>query len=332
MNKIESIRYIKQDTNIYIDLKNDWDCFNLPKEAENLRDDVLSFLESKGWIISTDEWTDNIYKYEYPWSKVGYNPKSKLRFSFKFDKNIIEINVFQTVFPADRKAENGRFSFGQYEVMTYKMQQYFKLLAKQVSRFLKVTLTKIDASELAEKSIIKNNNDSWHRTNVNCLEEIDECKHSNNALDKNKKLLKNGQVKYFYGYNGRLNRGKIYYNISNMWWVLVDKFNYSNIACFNLFDYNGEPLKNPKRVRSILESKLKESIKIMDFQRAEKFKKLLNPLEEKKYRIWSIKHGSWWGSNNSGYTNSETNAGIYLESEIKESYYNNGLDTKLIEI
>lgn len=58
-----------------------------------------------------------------------------------------------------------------------------------------------------------------------------------NAKDRDGKVLLNGDIKYFRdGCNGYLYRGKIYHNINNMWWVIVDKRNVRNVASFQLFD------------------------------------------------------------------------------------------------
>lgn len=57
-----------------------------------------------------------------------------------------------------------------------------------------------------------------------------------NNKDRDKKTIYNGQMKYFRGYDGRLRKGIVYHNINNMWWVIVNKFEFTNIASFNLFD------------------------------------------------------------------------------------------------
>ena len=57
-----------------------------------------------------------------------------------------------------------------------------------------------------------------------------------NSTDRDGKQILNGDFKYFRSYNGYLYRGKVYHNINNMWWVIVDKRNVRNIAAHNLFD------------------------------------------------------------------------------------------------
>lgn len=57
--------------------------------------------------------------------------------------------------------------------------------------------------------------------------------------DKYKKRIKNGDFKYFRDrYSGRLLRGRVYHNINNMWWVVINKRDVRNIVCWELFDIN----------------------------------------------------------------------------------------------
>jgi hypothetical protein len=37
-----------------------------------------------------------------------------------------------------------------------------------------------------------------------------------------------------------------------------------------------------------------------------------------KYKIWSIEHNQWWDSEQCGYTNKLSRAGVYYEKEAKE--------------
>jgi hypothetical protein len=66
----------------------------------------------------------------------------------------------------------------------------------------------------------------------------DEPYHRNhNARDRDKKLVENGQLKFYRDYwSGRLRCGIVYHNINNMWWVVDNRDHFTNIACFHLFD------------------------------------------------------------------------------------------------
>lgn len=56
--------------------------------------------------------------------------------------------------------------------------------------------------------------------------------------DKNNKYIKNGDIKYFQSKRncGCLMRGKVYHNVDNMWWVILNKYNVKSIGNIELFD------------------------------------------------------------------------------------------------
>ena len=63
------------------------------------------------------------------------------------------------------------------------------------------------------------------------------CKESYNNTDKNKKIIYNGDVKYFRDFStGRWFKGVVYHNINNMWWVIINNTKRTNISSFELFD------------------------------------------------------------------------------------------------
>lgn len=87
----------------------------------------------------------------------------------------------------------------------------------------------------------------------------DEPYHKNsNARDRDEKLVKNGQVKYFRDWHGRLARGEVYHNINNMWWVVLNEDEYTNVACFDLFDATAEDF----RVRRLVRDRANEQEKV----------------------------------------------------------------------
>jgi hypothetical protein len=73
-----------------------------------------------------------------------------------------------------------------------------------------------------------------------------------NARDRDKKLVKNGDVKYFRDRSGRLSRGKVYHNINNMWWVLLSDGTHTNIACSRMFDLTDNEVKLRRVVRDTI--------------------------------------------------------------------------------
>lgn len=57
------------------------------------------------------------------------------------------------------------------------------------------------------------------------------------ALDRDRKVIRNGDLKYYRDdCTGYLYRGKAYHNINNMWWILQPCGTVRNVAAFELFD------------------------------------------------------------------------------------------------
>ena len=97
---------------------------------------------------------------------------------------------------------------------------------------------------LAEEWIKARYAEEWHHEQKDtkfCLSDLDgQTQELYNSRDRDKKTLRNGDVKYFRHWNGRLYRGRIYHNINNMWWVILDRFTVRNVASFELFDLTPE--------------------------------------------------------------------------------------------
>jgi hypothetical protein len=70
-----------------------------------------------------------------------------------------------------------------------------------------------------------------------------------NARDRDGKVIENGQVKYFRDGSGRLSYGEVYHNINNMWWVVVNEYEFENKACFVLFDPTPEDFAARRVIR-----------------------------------------------------------------------------------
>lgn len=83
--------------------------------------------------------------------------------------------------------------------------------------------------------------------------------------------LEHGQRVWFRDDHGRWLRGAAYYNINNMWWVTLDRYAYTNKACFELHTAQPANLRrkdNRERAISTLRKLLDSAIKAAEFERA----------------------------------------------------------------
>ena len=141
------------------------------------------------------------------------------------------------------------------KALAYKLEKYLVSLGYPIE----VELVN-NRYKFAEENIYQHYEKGWHHKEhygvEKTLKEIAdsyceaEKKNSRDLLDKNKKPLINGELKYFRDYKGHLRRGEIYHNLNNMFWVITDKYSYTNKANFDLFDISEDTILKRYRPRS----------------------------------------------------------------------------------
>lgn len=208
---------------------------------------LINFMRSRGWTIENDKETHKCIREDY-W--IGKKKDLEFRlhryprgFAFDFYQNLVYEN-----------RHGGRYDFDRYKKMPY----LIKLLFLNETRHMKAFLEGLEIKNLTDRSPVDYKTaedkikldyvESCHRAQKTMdefsLSDLDgiTSQHSN-STDRDKKTIYNGQIKYFRHWNGRLMRGKVYHNINNMWWVIINKKEYKNIASFDLFDPTEEDYK-----------------------------------------------------------------------------------------
>ena len=190
-----------------------------------------------------------------------------------------KIEFFQNV--VFKNKSGGYYDFDKYEKMPYMVKLIFRNEARHIKEFLE-SLGCVDSSKiqykLASDKIKFDYVDSCHYPQKSMdefeLSDLDgqTDKYSYNHQGRDKKIIHNGELKYFRHWDGRLSRGIVYRNLNNMWWVITNKFERRNVADFELFDPTPEDFrikrlardKKPKeyleRVKKISETSTKELI------------------------------------------------------------------------
>lgn len=249
---------------------------------KDLLNKLFDLLKQRGFVIQTDR---KILK-EYPilaeshWegAKEELLLKAEIYpagFSFKFYQ---EVNT--------ENPNGGYYDFEKFEMMPYLVRCEFLLTRKYMCQLIEQEGFKNIAEpnfKYAIDKVMHKIKSCWHYEEGKELPEYDFP--SYNATDKNGKKLRNGQVKYFYDYKRRLMRGVVYHNINNMWWVVINKYEYRNVAAFHLFDIEKgnmpeRRIKNksiPQRVRT---KKLREKFKTLGISYA-----LLNEAHIQELRL-----------------------------------------------
>lgn len=318
------------------------------QSVEKLYLNICNYFKRRGFDVVRDEEAFN----NYPTISKGYKYgiKNGLEFNSKPTSAGFTFEFYQNINFENKNG--GKYDFNKYEKMPYRIKLTYRNEMFKLADFLKTknveVIIKYPLSDI--EKIIKSNQDNTHihGQNIKCLEDIgvymasESGRHNreNNSKDANKKQITCGETKYFYDYyNKKLSRGIVYHHINNMWWVLVNGKSY-NISSFDLFDLTPEtPFKKPISLESKInrmERELKKLEEKREYIKCINLNKSINKLilNQKKYRVWSIKHNAFWRADNNGYTQNKSLAGIYLEENIisNQSYYNDGVDNKAILI
>jgi len=295
---------------------------------------LIELLNKKGFVITPN-----------PYYEKNYNSISKNhRIGYKHDMVIlldIYPNSIEIAFE-NKKNYDSKLNFitptyhEEYKKLTYLENLRIKKSILDIKKFLKGFTDDTEKDDFVNFIINFSKNNSHFFGKVNSFNEYEliPCK----GKDKNGKYLITGETKYYYD-DDKLNKGKVYPYSSDSCMVLNSDGSYKQIQTNKLFDYDNTPKKRVLENDELLH-KLNEVLKDyegkQDYIRCFKLKKYIDKLtnKQKKYYVYSLKWGKYWGFNNSGYTSEKKNAGIYYEDFVKTrlNYYNDGKINKLIEI
>ena len=214
---------------------------------------LLNYLKQCGFKIKVPDNIKKHHKCLTPSHRYGYIESSGYKLEFKTSIFPVgfELDFFQNHNIINKNG--GQYDFDKHQLMPYLCKKMCELYIKKISNFLQknynTTTNIIDKRKLTsyEKIVLHFQTSSFTRNKITSLNEVssfmsnydNDC----NSLDKNKNKLVCGEVKYTYGYNGRLIKGTVYHNINNMWWLIPNASEYYNKASFELFDITPEILK-----------------------------------------------------------------------------------------
>lgn len=212
-------------------------------------DKLIAFMRKRNFKIKHDNKVAKTIKKDYWYGRKGNlefvmhrYPKG---FSFEFFQNIIFKNN-----------NGGQYDFDKFEKAPYLIRLQWINETKKMGEFLDSLGIKNKSpleTKDAEEKIVQN----WRIYSFNKIP--DDFKLSDmigkdnepnyNSTDRDNNKILNGDIKYFRNRNGRLMRGKVYHNINNMWWVILNNTDYTNIADFELFDPTEEDFKIRRKAK-----------------------------------------------------------------------------------
>ncbi len=207
---------------------------------------LLEMMMNRGWNIQTDQ--EILERYPLLANDHFEGKKDKLQFKAEKYPAGFKLKFYQDVNTVN--SNGGQYDFNKFEKMPYLIKLRFQVELKHIKYFFEQ-----EGYHDGSKPSFKNSFDEvMYRIKDSCHytkgKELPNYKvEEYNARDKDGKTLKNGQVKYFRDHKGRLQRGKIYHNINNMWLVILNKYEYRNIASFYFFDLDSKENSQRKLVK-----------------------------------------------------------------------------------
>lgn len=302
---------------------------------------VCAMMRTKGWDIRVpygEDFRPNFSnkKWERQWDeKIRKGSKDNLEFVTDISGRCLEFKFWEDVIDHSKdNASGGRYIFDKELKMPYLLKMITLLTKKQILEHLekhynikrgkgvKPFFKTVTAYEIVQESI------------KDCGHFKPELGHAEITCDNDKSAdgfrIEHGSQVYVEDHGGRLVKGIAYYNLNSQWWVVTGK--YDKLCQSNYKIYINKPdglriKRNERKRRAILESKMAEAIKALDFQRAQLFKDLIFGVEP----LFHIKKGAlYFRSNYSGYTDNQIDAGRYTEQETKS--YSNHSNVSIVPI
>lgn len=243
---------------------------------------IFNVLRVEGFIIENDAEVAKCIRSDYYIGRRGdlefYAHRYPAGFEIRFFQNVVFENP-----------NGGRYDSDEFQKMPYLIRLRFVKYRDKIIALMKSLEDLEDETKqnprLAEERIKARYVEEWHHEQKDMnfrLSDLDgQTQEPYNSRDRDGKTVYNGEVKYFRHWNGRLYRGRVYHNINNMWWVILDRFTVRNVASFELFDLTPEDNRRRQAKPRIPEAYQKRRQAIEDT----KTRELVNELRRRGVKV-----------------------------------------------
>jgi hypothetical protein len=215
---------------------------------------LFNFMKQRGFSIGRDPRIQEHYKAINKDHWRGR--KGDLEFKAHRYPRGFSIDFFQNI--NIENVNGGEYDSNKFRKAPYLVRLNWIIETKKMGEFLEELGIENNSeveTKYSEDSVKAHLVKSWHKPQKDMnfkLKDLDGTtdESSCNNTDRDKKTIYNGQVKYFRDRRGRLVRGKVYHNINNMWWVILNDTEYTNEASFLLFDATENDFKERRIQRN----------------------------------------------------------------------------------
>lgn len=247
---------------------------------------ILNMLTDNGFEISNDKSAAKVIRKDYFVGQKGELKFKAIRYPRGF-----EITFYQDV--SHENPNGGFYDFEKLDKMPYLIRLQYMKYMKKIVQLITSNYDVKDATKkkykMAEDKIKADYATSRNhpQTDMNFTlsdldgQTTDDC----NALDRDKKIIHNGDIKYFRSWDGRIYRGKVYYNTGNMWWVITNKYEIKNLASFELFDLSSDDYLGRQKTHRVPDSYKN----MMTEVKKTSTKILINELKQRGFKMAIVK-------------------------------------------
>lgn len=285
---------------------------------------IVQTLNRLGWTVGPQH-------YIFTGNNARFCQKGDLKGDLKICGRHIEFDMFQSINCPTRPDHEGRYESDKEGVMPYLLRLEMERTRRRIRDYLcnvfdgysfdakHRSIYRKPLERTAMECIQAHYAESWHFKGVDWEKRKTESGMSYNLKSADGVPLEHGQRVYFYDRRGRICTGTALYNINNMWWVVTGKYDYTNMACFELHASIPEDFRakrNERLRRKRLENELQRAIQAKNFERAATLRDLIFPKGAQLFVVRHKEHDAYHCANFQGYTQDLSKAGRFLEHEI----------------
>lgn len=226
---------------------------------------LKTLLKKLGFSWKQDPYT--VKNYPSLAKTYHYGILKDLEFCSQIHPKVIEFDFFQNI-----NFENpygGKYDFDKVSKMPYVIRLRFQKIISCIKDLLKTLEFKDESRYIPENSFDavmfrRSEIGDYHKSAYDPAYQQEY-----NVTDRDDNRLRDGDIRYFYDNHGILMRGTVYYNLNNMWFVILNHLEYTNVSASSLFSWKPNLPKRiqPRRYHK-LNLLLKESIESENFEKA----------------------------------------------------------------